>query len=101
MDNTAEITCSFLTTGIITSELSSSQSISAELSSSQSISAELIIPEIVEKTPESYNGTLSFTPAFYDQMAYTANKVAKDDVHISAIQTFEVSNDAGGLTFII
>lgn len=90
MDNTAEITCTILTNGLITADISSSQSITAEIS----------IPEIVEKKPDTYTGVLDFTPTFYDQTAYTANKLVKDDVHVSAIQTYEVSNEYG-ITFII
>lgn len=50
---------------------------------------------------EYYKGPTNFTPSWETQVAETANTVVLKDITFNPIQTYEVSNEAGGITFSI
>lgn len=63
------------------------------------ISGEIRLPDYVGGDP--YVGDYEFIPTFDDQIVPTNGKIMSDDITFKSIQTFEVSNEAGGLTFSI
>lgn len=48
-----------------------------------------------------YHGEHVIKPKLEDQTIKTADKYVSDDIQVTAIPIYEVSNDAGGETFII
>lgn len=57
--------------------------------------------QLVSVTPEAYTGDYSITPAVYPQLIPTAQKMMRDDLTVTAIPTYNVSNPSGGSTFYI
>lgn len=61
-----------------------------------------LLSEIVEVTKyETYDGEYTVIPTLENQTLATADKLMKQDVTIEKIPHYEVSNNAGGTTFII
>ena len=50
---------------------------------------------------EEYDGEYSVIPTLENQTLATADKLMKQDVTVEKIPHYEVSNNAGGTTFII
>ncbi len=60
-----------------------------------------LLSEIVEVTKyETYDGEYTVIPTLENQTLATADKLMKQDVTVEKIPHYEVSNNAGGTTFI-
>lgn len=66
--------------------------------SSNSVTGEVRIPF---GEYEIYSGSTEVTPSFFEQTLQTEGKVVNKDIKVFQIQTYETSNEFGGLTFII
>ena len=60
---------------------------------------EIKIPTVMDA--DYYTGTYEYTPNFTEQELQTRNKTMRENVVFHSIQTYETSNEAGGITFVI
>ena len=57
--------------------------------------------QLVNVTPEAYEGDYSIVPKVDAQVIPTKRKMMRDDLTVTAIPTYEVHNPTGGTTFYI
>lgn len=87
-------------TGVLLGTLKTRESLSGQFTTTGKLVGEVVIPTSVHT--ELYEGNYVITPKVSDDVVLlTKEKVLKDNLTVQKIPQYEVSNDAGGKTFII
>lgn len=87
-------------TGVLLGTLKMGESLSGQVTTTGKLVGEVVIPTSVHA--ELYEGDYVITPRLSDDVVLpTKEKVLRDNLTVQKIPQYEVSNDAGGKTFII
>lgn len=83
----------------ITGYIRAPERLRGSLTEHQSLSGRITIPEQVDA--QYFDGAYEYTPTWEDQILPTQRKTMRSNVVFKEIQTYETSNEAGGITFVI